>query len=525
MKGYFTLVLHHHLPFVKHPEYDYFHEENWLFEAVSEVYVPLIKVFRKLREERVKVKAVVSLTPPLCEMLSDPLLKRKFEKFLERSIELAYKEVERTKGEPKLNALAKMYLERFKEVLKSYQELSGEVLKAYGELQSEGVLEIITCGATHGLLPALQSVPESVRTQIRVAVKNYEKHFGSLPKGIWLPECGYYPEVEKELKRFGIERFYLDTHGLLFGKPTPKYGVYSGVKTLRGLFAFGRDQESTRQVWSAKEGYPGDPWYRDFYRDIGFDLPLDYVKPYINPDGTRTYTGFKYHRITGEVDLGKKEIYDREKALERVKVHSENFHFNRAKQVEYLKGVLGIKPLIVAPFDAELFGHWWFEGPQFLYHLFKAFDRYRVIEPITSGEYLERERELPVSQPTTSSWGDRGYFDVWVNGENDWIYYHLTAMALKLNGYKEKFSPTPFNTRILNQMLRELLLAQSSDWPFLITTKTAREYAERRLKEHITNFKWLSEALERGKVEEEKLRKVEEKNSIFQEINFWEDWG
>ncbi len=525
MEGYLMLVLHHHLPFVKHPEYEYFQEENWLFEAITEVYIPLLEQFWKLREEGVNLKLTVSLTPPLCEMLADPLLKKKFSKYLDRSLELAEKEVKRTEKKPTFNRLATFYRKRLMRIKELYEGLGGEILRGYKELQDDGLLEIITCGATHGLLPALQPVPESVRTQLKVAVRNYEKYFGRKPKGIWLPECGYYPELDQELKRFGIDYFFLDTHGVLYGKPFPKYGVYSGVQTPCGIFAFGRDPESSKQVWSAKEGYPGDPWYRDFYRDIGFDLPLDYIAPYINPDGNRTYTGFKYFRITGNVDLGSKEPYVPEKAQERVRIHAEHFHFCRTNQVKHLRNLMDRLPLIVAPFDAELFGHWWFEGPDFLYHLFKNLHKYGTIRPVTPGDYLEEFPENPISQPSTSSWGDKGYFGVWVNGKNDWIYYHLTGMALTLNRLKNKVPPTPIITRILNQMLRELLLAQSSDWPFLITTGTAKAYAENRLKEHIYNFNNLNEMLKTKKINEPFLRQIEEKNSIFQELNFWEDWN
>ncbi len=525
VKGYFYLFLHHHLPFVKHPEYSYFHEEHWLFEAVSETYIPLLKTFYSLAEEEMNFRVTLSLTPPLCEMLRDPLLQEKFEEYLDRTIELTEKEIKRTEKEPVFNELARFYNSRFKSVKEFYTSLGRDLLKAYSELESAGFIEIVTCGATHGLLPALQGVEEAVKTQVKVAVKNYRKHFGKTPKGIWLPECGYYPGVEKFLKEFGIEFFLLDSHGLLYGKPFPKFGVYSPVCTPSGRVALGRDPESSKQVWSAKEGYPGDPWYRDFYRDIGFDLPIDYVKPYINPDGSRTYTGIKYYRITGDVDLGEKEPYVREKALERVRIHADHFHFCRDKQSENLKEVMGREPLIVAPFDAELFGHWWFEGPEFLYYLFKDFQEYGVIKPVLLREYLEKYPENPETQPAVSSWGDRGYFDVWVNGDNDWIYYHLTGMAKTLSRLKSTLKKTPENTRILNQMLRELLLAQSSDWPFLITTKTARAYAERRLREHINNFSKLLKMVETGKVDYKKLEEIERKNSIFQELNFWEDWG
>ncbi len=523
MNGYLLTVLHHHLPFVKHPEYKYFQEEHWLFEAIVESYIPLLQKLFRLTSQGVKPKLTVSLTPPLCEMLADPILNEKFKEFLERSKELAEKEVRRNRG-TELEEVSFFYKRRFEEIENFFfQELNGSVLKGYKELQEEGSIEIISSGATHGLLPALQGVEEAVECQIKVAVKNYRKHFEREPKGIWLPECGYYPEVEGFLKKYGIGYFFLDSHGILLGKPLPPFGVYSPVKTPKGLTAFGRDPASSKQVWSSKEGYPGDPVYREFYRDIGFDLPLEYVAPYINPDGSRTYTGFKYYRITGEVPLDKKEIYKPERALDRAREHAEHFLNSREKQCLEVKGKIGREPIIVAPFDAELFGHWWFEGPEFLFNLFTRIND-SSIRPAFADEYCQKYTNLPVSQPTTSSWGDRGYFDVWVNGENDWVYFHLYGMALELRRLKKTIEKNPFSTRVLNQMLRELLLAQSSDWTFLITTKTAKEYAVNRLREHISNFNRLKKWLISGRAPEEEIRKIEEKNSIFQEINFWEDW-
>jgi len=522
MKGMYCLLLHHHLPFIKHPEFDYFMEEHWLFEALIESYIPLLATVEELEGEGVDFKFTVSLTPPLCEMLSDHTLRSKFRKFLHRTLELAEKEVKRTENDTAFHPIARFYLRRLEGLIAYYTDnLREDILARYRELQERGRVEIVTSACTHGLLPALQAVPEAVRTQLKVAVKNYRKHFHTSPKGIWLPECGYYPEVEEELRRLGIEYFFLDAHGVIYGKPCPPYGVYTPIRTPAGSVAFGRDPEASKQVWSAREGYPGDPWYRDFYRDIGFDLPLEYIAPYINPDGSRTYTGFKYYRVTGDVDLGSKEPYVPHMAEAKAKVHADHYHFCRAKQVEHLSSLMDRPPLIFTPFDAELFGHWWFEGPKFLKHLFQNFDRHKVVKPVTPSEYLEAFPENPVSQPSVSSWGNAGYFDVWINGKNDWLYPYLTDMAITMNRLR---SGEKRNTRVLNQMLRELLLAQSSDWTFLITTETAKEYATNRLKEHIGNFYRLKEMLS-GKVDLEALKKLENKNSIFQELNFWEDWG
>jgi len=133
--------------------------------------------------------------------------------------------------------------------------------------------------------------------------------------------------------------------------------------------AFGRDPDSSKQVWSADEGYPGDFWYRDFYRDIGFDLDYDYVRPYLPPTGQRIHTGLKYHRITGKTD--QKEPYDPERARSRVQEHADHFVETRLGQVAWLARQMERPPIVVCPYDAELFGHWWFEGPWWLEMVFR----------------------------------------------------------------------------------------------------------------------------------------------------------
>ncbi len=512
MKGYWMPVLHSHLPFVKHPEYEYFLEEHWLFEAITETYIPLLMRFKKLEEEGVDFRITTSITPPLAYMLSDRLLIEKYKKYLDKMLSLTEKEIKRTRASETFNRLANFYNKLFTDIKDFfYKFLNQNVLNGYRYFEEKGYIEIITCNATHGFLPLLQPEVQSVERQIELAVKTHEKFFGKKPKGIWLAECAYYDGLDSILAKHGIEYFFLDSHGLIFGKPTPRYGVFAPVYTPSKVAAFGRDPESSKQVWSAKEGYPGDPNYRDFYRDIGFDLDFDYIKDYISPDGIRVYTGIKYYRVTGDVDLAHKQPYDPDKAKEMTKVHAGHFHISREKQMEHLGKFMDRLPLIVSPYDAELFGHWWFEGPEFLYNLFKEIDKHKQFKAITPSEYLNIYPENQVIRPSPSSWGDKGYYEVWINPKNHWVYRYLHQMERDLESLKSKYS----NQRVLKQLKVQLLLAQSSDWTFLITTETAQHYATDRLKEHISHFYTLKEQLEMGKIDKEYLEFLEYKYSIF----------
>src|SRR2546427_632659 len=273
MPGSLALILHAHLPFVRHPEHEHFLEEEWFFEAITESYIPLLRVMQRLVDDGVPFKLTMSLTPTLCAMLQDPLLRERYVQHLDLLIDLAAREQKRNRKHPQLRELADFYSKMFRE----------------------------------------------------------------------------------------IRAFVLDAHGLLFGKPRPCRSIYAPCYTPAGPAAFARDRDSSRQVWSAQEGYPGDPAYREFYRDIGFDLPIEHLGPVAR--GSRKFSGVKYHRITGRDN--EKQLYDRPAAENAAAKHASHFLEQRRQQIRDISE-FGFDPIVIAPFDAELFGHWWFEGPRFL---------------------------------------------------------------------------------------------------------------------------------------------------------------
>jgi 1,4-alpha-glucan branching enzyme len=521
--GYLSLVLHAHLPFVRHPEYPDFLEEDWLYEAISETYIPLIVAFNSLRREGVRFRLTMSLTPPLCEMLLDPLLQERYARHIDRLCELAEKEVVRTADEaPQFLAAARTYKAHFNECREIFEACDRNLVSAFRELQDAGFLEIITCCATHGFLP-LMSNEEVKRAQIRIARDNYIKHFGRPPRGIWLAECAFNPGDDRFLREAGIEFFISDAHAILYGSPRPRRGIYAPVVTSEGIAVFARDTETSEQVWSSEIGYPGDPNYREFYRDLGYDAPdYDYIKPYLHEDGVRRNIGIKYHRITGRVPLHMKEPYVPEWARERAAIHAGNFMENRQAQARHLRGVLGREPVVVAPYDAELFGHWWFEGPQFIYYLCKKLhydqDEIEMISPV---DYLKIFPDNQAQTPSASSWGAEGYNRVWINRQTDWMYLHQQVAEHRMVELAQMFpSAEGVKRRALNQAARELLLAQSSDWAFIITTGTMVQYAVKRFKDHIHRFTRLYEMLMSGQIDPAWLEDVESKDTIFQEIDY-----
>ena len=361
----------------------------------------------------------------------------------------------------------------------------------------------------------------AMRAQIELGAREHERHFGRRPQGVWLPECGYADGVDELVRESGIRYFFTDTHGVLFASPRPKFGIYAPIVCPRsGVVACARDVESSKQVWSANEGYPGDYNYREFYRDIGFDLDYDYLRPYLDSSGIRHSTGIKYFKITGRTEH--KHPYDPHAAREKVAEHAGNFMFNREKQADWLHGAMDREPLIIAPYDAELFGHWWFEGPEFLDFLFRKihFDQDKI-KTITIPQYLEKYPVNQQSQPSFSSWGYKGYCEVWLNGSNDWIYRHLLEGADRMVDLARRYSTADdLRRRALNQAARELVLAQSSDWAFIMKTGTMVDYAVRRTKEHMNNFLGLSEQLNNGGVDEGWLSHLEWRDNIFPNMDY-----
>ena len=521
-KGYVSFILHAHLPFVHHPESEDYLEEGWLYEAISETYIPLLKNFQKLVDEKVDFRITMSLTPPLISMLTNKLLQERYIKYLNTHIELSKKEVKRTANDDRLNELSKYYLNRYTDDLHVFKDLYDcNLINGFKNFQDLGVLEIITCGATHGYLPLLSVNPEAMRAQIAVGVQTYEEHLGRKPRGIWLPECGYIPEVDKYLKEFGIEYIIMESHGLLYANPTPIYGTFAPIVSPGGIVAFGRDIETSRQVWSSINGYPGDFNYREFYRDIGYEADYEYIKPYIAHNGVRVHTGIKYHRITGKTE--DKDLYNVQWAKDSAERQAGHFMDCRIAQIDDLSSHMQTPPLVVCPYDAELYGHWWYEGPYWLYILFKKiyYDQSNFAL-ITPSEYIDKFPVMQQCSPCLSSWGANGYSEVWVNGSNDWVHRHLHKAADRMIELAKKYpnENDKVMERALNQCARELLLAQSSDWLFIITNGTMVDYAKKRIKDHIGRFTKLYNQIKEEKIDLEFVEMLEKLDNIFPNIDY-----
>jgi 1,4-alpha-glucan branching enzyme len=515
-----SLVLHAHLPFVRHVEHPRFLEEHWLFEALSDTYLPLLRVFERLEADRVPFRLAMSFSPTLCEMLCDSALRDRYVEYLDRLIELGARETKRTEGDAALNPLARFYYDRAVEDRVLFVErYERDVLKAFDFYHKKGRLELLTTAATHAFLPFLSAYPEAIQAQIEVALAAHRSYFGKNPSGFWLPELGWFPGVDSYLKAYNFAYTLVDTHGLLFADPPPQSGTFSPVLTAEGVAVFGRDLAASREVWDRDSGFPADPSYRDFYRDIGFDLPMDDVSCFLEPGGARSPTGFKYWAVTGKT--AEKRPYDPAAAAALVELHAQKFLDSRAAVGEKAGSLMETAPCMVCAFDAELFGHWWFEGPDFIETLFRKAAKRTDLSFASPQDVLDSGAEFQKSMPQYSSWGANGYAETWLDSSNDWIYRHILRSISRMSELAERFPDDGgLKERALNQAARELLLSQASDWAFMLKNKTSPEYARSRLEENIKSFSNIYESLGGNYISTEWLTSLEKRHKLFPGINY-----
>ncbi len=507
-KGNLAIVLHAHLPYVRSEEPGSL-EEDWFFQALVECYLPLLETLEnasKAKDQEPKI--TLGLSPTLLSLLEDEVLKNRFEKWVNIRLEVL-----NTLEKDCLKAVSHLK-DHLKRQLKSWRFCQGDLIERFKKLQSSEVIDILTCAATHGYLPLLRENPEAVRAQLKTAVTEHRRLFMSSPSGIWLPECAYYEGLDELMAESGLRYAVLDGHGLLNADPRPRYGLYAPICTRKGVAFFGRDSESTLPVWSARDGYPGNPNYREFHRDLGWDLSIESLKK-IGIEEKRPL-GIKLFKISSKnTSLEDKQEYEPQVALKSVEKDAENYLKERKKQLIKLEKSMQIEPLLIAPFDAELFGHWWFEGPKFLCNLFIK-SKKEGIKLITLREALKLSPQIQLCNPSPSSWGQGGFHNYWLNDSNAWIVHEWSKAGRAMVFICSESSIDESNIKIIKQAGRELLLSQSSDWSFILKAGTTTELARERINLHLKRFWMLINAIKDNKIINDKiLEGIEKEDCIF----------
>ena len=555
--GAFTFVLHSHLPYCRMAG-RWPHGEEWLHEAISETYVPLLNALFDLAEEGVRFHLTIGLTPVLTEQLADESVLTNTVLYLQEKAAAASADIPRfeAKSDPHMAYLAAFYRDHWQHILASFQErFGGDIVGAFKRLQDEGYIEIVTCAATHGYLPLL-SRDSSIRGQIKAGVESYTQHYGLKPRAIWLPECAYRPAYASEagavrpaLETFlageGIGCFFAETHAVKGGRPVGKaadevdFGPYAAIKrryvvplaeqaprggtTYRAYYVAGgpegltnppvaviaRNNRTGMQVWSGEWGYPGDQDYREFHKK-------DHM------------SGMQYWRVTGpRIDLGEKEPYHPDWAEHKVASHAEHYAHLVEELVAEYAGETGEFGIIASNYDTELFGHWWFEGVEWIKQVLRHLADSETVELTTASAYLDAHPPQEVMVIPESSWGSGGGHWTWDNPETHWIWQPIRVAEARMEELVARYpDPDPAQILVLNQIARELLLLQSSDWPFLVTTGQAGQYATQRFQTHVERFEKLGNLLDAGEVGEAKAvaQELWELDKIFPTLDYrWFD--
>lgn len=485
-RGALLLVLHAHLPYVRDVDRVSL-EGDWLPEAVAGAYLPLLEALERLADDGVPSRLTVSISPTLLAMLEDPLLRRGVGERLGAFLALAEREVRRTAKDAALGPVARYHRQRLRQALRLWEErFRGGLVSALGRLERAGRIDLITTAATHAFLPLLRHLPQAIRAQVKVGVDQHARVLGRRPGGFWLPECGYHPGVEAVLADEELRFTFLEARGLHLAEPRPLASVYAPLLTASGVAVYGRDPEASEEVWSAESGYPSDPLYLDFHHDAGWELPAEALAPVLLAGDAPRAVGLRYHRVTAR--SGAKAAYQPEAARARAREHARAFVRRRQERLAALAPRLSRPPVVVAPYDAELFGHWWHEGPAFLEALFREAAA-AGLATSTPAEDLGRFPEAQLAAPAESSWGSEGSARTWLDPTNDWIPPEVdrATRALVAEAGAGQ-APAPFRKRLLNQAARELLLAQSSDFPFILRAGTLADYARTRVETHLAQF-------------------------------------
>lgn len=502
MTGTATFVLHSHLPYCRLAG-RWPHGEEWLHQAMLECYLPLIRAFRRLGTEiDGSLGVTINMTPILTEQIADPLMREHFREFLGDHIERAKSDVARFGDDGLLAKTARFHLERYQEIQRFYEEeIGANPIAALAALEASGHIEVATSAATHGYLPLLDN-DHAVRFQVQTGVQSHVRNFGRRPRSFWLPECAYEPGLERHLDEAGIKAFFVETHLVTGGRARgkafrPVVGPYAEparfVAPIRrlppaeehrgttfrpywvsesGVAVLARNEQTGLQVWSASHGYPGDGVYREFHKKDA-------------------ESGLHYWRLTGrDVDLGAKAEYDPEPAFAKALDHAAHFR-DLMKTELYLYEAGAHEPgSVVAAYDTELFGHWWFEGVQWLEQTIRLLARDENVTLATAAEVVRDDPPSARIDLPEGSWGNGGDHRTWLNEGTAWTWPEIHARQRRAE------SLLTDSNDATRQLARELLLLQSSDWQFLMTTGQAHDYAVERFNTHCARFDDLAAAIE-----------------------------
>lgn len=496
------LVLHAHLPYARVPGERFPAQELWLYQNIAECYIPLLRVLGRLAERGIRFPITASLSPTLVAMLCDDYYRKKFIDYLDSVITLS--RVHAVPGGGLSDALERL-ADRLEDTRAYWDGARGDLASSFRALSERGALTLITTAATHALLPAYRYSPRLERLQIRTGQGVFASSFGPAPRGLWLPEMGYHAGLDETLSACGVEYTFLEAHSAYGGEGSPEHGNFMPFIAESGLVVFPRELALSGAVWAHRTGYPGDGRYREFHADYTWQMSeLELSRLGL----ARAPLGIKVHRITG--DGVSREPYDAASANKAAREHASDFMARIRARAAELGPILGRAPVFTLPFDMELFGHWWYEGPEFLEELALLSSAAEDMEFVTPEELI-REGVEASGRPAEGSWGRSGYFETWLNPACLVASSQIAELAARLFA----LSTNARTRRAWRQAASEVMLAQSSDWPFFISWDRFADYGRARLDEHIAAATRILAGLEAGAIDDEYVQTRERLYPLF----------
>jgi 1,4-alpha-glucan branching enzyme len=513
-----SLLLIGHAPFVRHPENINPSQELWFFESLSETFIPILEALDRLDRDLIPFRLGFCLSPTLCHMLTDNLLIQRYLEYTQKQLIFGAQELERTSGNRELNALVEHFHKRVLEKKTFFSEkCENNILAEFDRHQKKGKLEILTTAATHAFLPFYTDYPETIQAQLEVAISAYRASFGKYPQGFWLPELGWKEELDSWLRAYNYTYTIVDAHALTFAKPNAEKGCFFPARTPQGIIVVGRDFYAAGEIAEMV----CDPDYRYNSRDQGFELSPDKLGPFLGNQGSRSATGFKYF-ARGEDGSGG-ILYNPYKAALKVKSQAISFLDSRFSRLKSAAEIMEGPALSLCAFEADCFGRFWHEGPEFIEALFLEAANRKELQFLTPTEYLCKldSGALQILVPEFSSWGANGYAETWLDASNDWMYRHASRALDRMAEITERFqNNTGLKERALNQAARELLLVTASDWPKMLYKQECSEYARSCIESSLRNFTTIYEALGSNYISTEWLTQLEKRHNIFPNINY-----
>ncbi len=515
-------VLDAQLPFVRHPESPDCVEEAVFFNAISSTYLPLLRSCTALETEGIPFRLAIAFSPALCEMFADPLLQSRYVDTLDRSIEFALSELDRCADSQANRELVKAHLDQLQLNRRDFVEIyEKNILRKFDYFASRGYLEILATAATACFFPLYADIPEAINAQIETGLVTYRKHFTTSPAGFWLPALGFTPGLENILKAYGFQYTIVEGHGLLFASPPAEHGIFGPSWCPNGFIAYGRSRAAEQTITSAENGYMYRPEFLDTDRDIGFELDEKALLPLFDVARGRRITGFQYH-AWGSGVRAEQPFYSISAAHAQLVECAADFLESRGGQlVKASQALEGAPVSLVCAFPAALLGQQWFEGVLWLETLYRQAALRTDITFATFNPPKLPPANAQRTVPFFSSWLPDGYADEMLTNANDWMYPYIRKATLRMIDLAERFpDDTGLKERALNMAAREILLAQSSDWPLLMREGSDIEYGRRRFEESVRAFTVVYESLGSNFISTEWLTGMEKIHNLFQDINY-----